>query len=79
MIGALVETKELLQTVGASLVAGVGITATFSVMIFGATRFADQRRHDRPLAAAAFGGLAILAMAASLGGIALGIIVMLSK
>ena len=79
MIGALVETKELLETVAASLIAGVGITATFSLMIFGASRSADLRRDDRFLAAAAFGVLAVLALVVTVGGIVLGMIVMLSK
>ena len=79
MIGAIVETKELLETVVASLIAGIGVTATFSVMILGTVRSADYRREDRPVLATAAGGLAVVGLLATLGGIVLGIIVMTSK
>ena len=57
-MAVVVETKELLQTVVASLVAGVGITVVFSVAIWGVARFADLSRNERPLAA---GGAAVVA------------------
>ena len=79
MIAALVETKDLLETVAASLIAGVGVTVTFSVMIFGAVRQADLRRDDRPALATAAGALAVLALVVTLAGIGVGITVMLSK
>ena len=79
MIATVVETKELAQTVVAASIAGVGITFLFSLMIFGAARFADLRRDDRPLLAAAAGGLTLLALATTLAGIVFGLVVMLSK
>ena len=79
MIATVVETKELVQTVVAATVAGVGITLFFSLMILGVTRFADLRRDNRPIAAAAAAGVATVALLATGAGIAFGIIVMLSK
>ena len=79
MIATIVDTQDLWHTVAAALVAGVGITATFSVVIFGAARFAELRRNDRPLAAGAAGALAAIAMLVTLGALALGMAVMLSK
>ena len=79
MIATVVETKELVQTVVSAAVAGVGVTALFSLVIFGASRSADLRRDDKPVMAAAAGGLAALALVATFAGIALGMIVMLSK
>jgi hypothetical protein len=79
MIATVVETKELLQTVVASLVAGVGVTAAVSITIFGAVRFTDLRRNDRPLASGAAGLLAILALAVTAASIVFGIIVMTQK
>jgi hypothetical protein len=79
LIGTIVDTKELWETVVASLVAGVGITASFSVMIFSLARLADLRRSDRPLLAAGAGGMAALALIVTAGGIILGMVVMLSK
>jgi len=52
MIATLVEGKELLETVVASVVAGIGVTFVFSVAIWGVARFADLSRNERPLAAA---------------------------
>jgi hypothetical protein len=79
MIAVIVETEALLETVAASLVAGVGITGAFSVMIFGAARFADLRRDERPLLAGLTAAVALVALAVTLGGIVLGIVAMTSK
>src|ERR1044072_4881795 len=46
-MATLVETKELVETVVASVVAGVGITTIFSVAIWGGARFADLSRGGR--------------------------------
>jgi predicted RecB family nuclease len=79
MVGAIVETTDLLETVAASLVAGIGVTAAFSIAIFGITRSADLLRDDRPVLASAAGGLAALALAVVIGAIVLGIVVMTTK
>jgi cation transporter-like permease len=78
-MAVVVETKELLQTVVASLVAGVGITVVFSVAIWGVARFADLNRNERPLAAGAAATLAVLAVLVTLAAVAFGIVVMSSK
>jgi hypothetical protein len=78
-MAVVVETKELLQTVVASIVAGVGITVIFSVAIWGVARFADLSRNDRPLAAGAAATLAALAGLATLAAVAFGIVIMSSK
>jgi hypothetical protein len=41
MIATLVEGKELLEAVIASVVAGVGVTFIFSIAIWGVARFVD--------------------------------------
>jgi hypothetical protein len=73
------ETKQLLETVIVSLVAGVGITVVFSGAIWGVARFADLSRNERPLAAGAAAALAGLAVLVTLGAVAFGIVVMSSK
>lgn len=78
-MAVVVETKELLETVIASLIAGVGITVVFSVAIWGVARFADLSRNERPLAAGAAAALAALALLATLAAVVFGIIVMTSK
>lgn len=79
MMATIVETKELLETVIASLVAGVGVTAIFSVAIWGGARFVDFSRDGRPVAAAAAVALGVLALATTLAAVVFGIVVMTSK
>jgi len=78
-MAVVVETRELIETVIASIVAGVGVTVIFSVAIWGVARFIDLSRGDRPLAAGAAAGLAGLALLATLGSVAYGIVIMTSK
>ncbi len=78
-MAVVVETKELLETVVASVVAGVGITVVFSVAIWGVARFADLSRNERPIAAGAAATLAALAGLVTLAAVAFGIVIMSSK
>jgi hypothetical protein len=78
-MAVVVETRELLETVIASIVAGVGVTVIFSVAIWGVARFIDLSRGNRPLAAGAAAGLAGLALLATLGSVVYGIVIMTSK
>jgi hypothetical protein len=79
MIATVIETKDMLETVAASLIAGVGVTTAFALLIFGTIRSADMARDERPLLAAAAGGLAAVALLVVIGSIVLGIVVMTSK
>lgn len=79
LFGAVVEGKEMAQAVIASVVAGVGVTFVFSVAIWGAARFVDLSRGDRPLAAAAAAALAGLALFVTAAAVVVGIVVMTSK
>ena len=78
-MAVVVETKELFETVIASVIAGVGITTVFSVAIWGAARFVDLSRGERPIAAGAAAVLGILGLALTLGAVVLGIVVMTSN
>jgi hypothetical protein len=79
IVAVIVQTKELAQTVAASLVAGVGVTLVFSIAIWGAARFVDLNRDQRPVAAGAAAALGVLALAVTLAAVAVGIVVMTSK
>ena len=79
MIASIVETKELLQTVAASVIAGLGVTVFFSIAVYGATRFADLSRNERPVAATAAAALAGLALAGCIAAVVFGVIVMTNK
>lgn len=79
MTATIVEGKELLETVVASAVAGVGVTFVFSIAIWGVARFVDLSRNERPLAAAAAACVAALALLATVAVVVIGIIAMTSK
>lgn len=79
MVATVVETKELLQTVLYSSVAGVGITAVYSLAIYGATRFAELSRDDRPGLAALAAVLAGISILVCVAAVVFGLIVMTSK
>jgi hypothetical protein len=79
MVASVLETKELLETVVSSLIAGVGVTAAFSIVIFGVTRSAEMARNERPLLSTAAGGLAVAAGALVIAAIVFGIVVMTTK
>ncbi|HET8639610.1 MAG TPA: hypothetical protein VFL89_05100 [Solirubrobacterales bacterium] len=78
-MAVVVQTRELLETVIASIVAGVGVTVIFSVAIWGVARFIDLSRSERPFAAGLAAGLAGVALIATLGSVVLGIVIMTSK
>jgi len=79
MIATLVQTKELWETVVASVAAGVGVTFAFSVGIWGAGQFIELNRNDRPLAAAGAAAVGILALAFVAAAVIIGILVMTHK
>lgn len=79
MPATIVETKELLDTVLASFVAGIGVTTVFAILIFGVARSTEMAKSDRPVAAVAAGGLAIAALLVVAAAIVLGITVMIQK
>jgi hypothetical protein len=78
-LGTVVNTKELLETVAASLIAGVGIIVIFSLAIAGAALFAEARRNARSALAVGAGFLTAVGLAGTAAAIAIGIIVMTSK
>lgn len=78
-MATIVETKELIETVLASVIAGVGVTAIFSTAIWGGARFVDFSRDGRPVAAAAAAAVGVLALGVTLAAVVFGIVVMTSK
>jgi len=79
MIATLVEGRQLLETVVASTVAGVGVTVVFAIAIWGVARFADLSRSERPLAAGAAAFAALLALLFTAAAVVIGIVAMTSK
>jgi hypothetical protein len=79
VLAEIVDVKELWETVAAAMVAGVGITATFSLMIFGAARYSDASRSGNNLVAVAAGLLTVVSLLVTTAAIVVGLIVMTTK
>ena len=74
---AVVEWNLLLEVVWVSLVAGVGVTVLFSLVVFGSSRAAEARRNGQ--SPAIYGLLAGLMLLAFLGSVVFGSLVILNK
>jgi hypothetical protein len=79
IVATIVETKNLIETVIYATVAGIGVTAIFSVAIWGAARFTDLSQEERRPAAAAAAAVAGVSLLAVLAAIVFGVVVMTSK
>jgi hypothetical protein len=78
MVLGAVEFGQIFEVIWVSLVMGVGVSALFALVIHGSARATEARR-SRSGPAAAYGALAIFAMAAFLGVVVFGITVILQK
>jgi hypothetical protein len=74
VIGAVVNGSDLVELLWTSFAAGLGVTIVYGVAIFGGSRALDLGRDGHVALAAFYAALAVLAMAAVLGAIVLGVI-----
>jgi hypothetical protein len=74
-----VEVGQNVEVIWVSLLAGIGITTTFSVVVYGTGRSAEARRAGRTGTAVGYGVLAAASFAIFAGGVILGVQIMLSK
>ena len=79
MYVAAVEVSTLFEVVWTSLLAGVGITVVYSLVIYGSSQAAEARRNGRGLAATGHAILAAVAMAGVLLSIVFALTVILDK
>ena len=75
----IVDWGALGEVIWVSLAVGVGVTLAFSLAIVGAIRFADTRRNERLLEAGFYAVLAVAGLAATIGALVAGIVVMTQK
>jgi hypothetical protein len=76
MIATVVHSDELLKTIAAAVIAGIGVTFAFSLSIWGVGQFAELSRSERPIAAAGAAVVASLALTFVAAAVIAGIIVM---
>jgi uncharacterized protein YdiU (UPF0061 family) len=74
-----VEISQLAEVVWASALAGLGITTTFSLAVFGTGRYLEASRTGRRTAALAYASLAVAFLLVFAGGVIWGVKVMLTK
>jgi hypothetical protein len=76
---AVVELGQIVEVIWVSLLAGVGITAAFSMVVYGSARYDEARRAGQAGTAFAFALLALVFMVLFFGAVVLGVQIMLSK
>jgi hypothetical protein len=74
-----VDVGQLVDVVWVSVLAGVGITATFSFVVLGTSGWAQCRRDGRGGASAAYLTVAAVAMLIFVAAVVFGVHIMLSK
>jgi len=79
VLGTIITGSTLLKLVVGALVAGVGVTVAFSLLIFCVDRASAMRRADQPTMALIFQAASVLALATVFAIIAFGLILTISK
>ena len=79
MVVFAVDGNLLVQVVYVSLLAGVGISLLFSLVIMGSAKAGDARRAGHGAVAAAYLTLAVLAFVLFAGGVVLGVQTMIER
>jgi hypothetical protein len=76
---AAIEWDKLFEVVWVSMLAGIGVTGFYSLIIYGGSRAAEARRAGNGGAATAYGALAIFSFAVFAAGLIFGVAIILSK
>jgi hypothetical protein len=76
---AAVKVGDLAEVIWVSMVAGIGVTLAFSLIVLGSGRSAEARRTGRDAAALGYATLAVMAFIVFIAGLVLGVNIMLSK
>jgi hypothetical protein len=76
---ATIDVGQLVEVVWVSLLAGVGITAAYSLVVLGSARSLQARRAGQPAAAVAYAGVAVVMFCLFAAGVVYGVHVMLTK
>jgi len=79
MSATVVDTSTLLKVIGASLGAGIGVSAIFALAVLGATRSSDMRRQHRTTVAGAYAILAVVGVLATIAAVTYGVVLTTEK
>jgi hypothetical protein len=75
----IVDWGQLLEVIEAGLIAGVGISVAFSLVILGTVRAAEAQQQSRTGALIGYGVVALVAIVVCIGAVVFGVSTMLSK
>ena len=75
----IVDVEKLLQTIEAAVIAGLGISIAFSLVIYGFAKASERRAESRHAAATVHAAIGFAALGVCALGVAFGLSVMLSK
>ena len=78
-LATVVDTGDLLEVVWTAAVAGVGVTAAYGTALLGIDRAVEYGRDNRPLEAAVYGVLAVVAGTVVAASLVFAIFVMVDK
>lgn len=78
MIATIVDTDALLQVIWVSIIAGVGLTASYGFAILGATRAVEFGRDGRVMEAAVFAVIGVVGFGVVIASIVFGILTLIN-
>jgi hypothetical protein len=79
LLGTIVDTTALWQTIVYAVIAAVGVTLIFSLAIRGVAKYGDHSRDGRVLASTLSAALAVVGLLATATAIVVAVIVMTTK
>lgn len=79
LVAQIVDTGDVLMTIGASFAAGLSVALVSSLGIWGGAKYVDYSQDGRGVAAALSLAVGILGLLATVGIIVFGIVLMVSK
>mgnify|MGYP001232343087 CR=1 FL=1 len=78
ILAVLIDSGDLLMTIAASFVAGLGVALVSSLSIWGGAKYVDYSQEGRTMVAAMALGVGVLGLLATVGIIVLGIYLMVA-
>jgi hypothetical protein len=76
---AAIDAGQIAEVIWVSLLAGVGITGAYSLVVLGSARSLQARRSGRAFASVAYAGLAAVVFCLFAGAVIYGVHIMLTK
>jgi hypothetical protein len=79
LLATVVDGHALWQTAWTAALAGIGVCIVFSLAVVGATRSSESHKANRQAAGLAYAALALAGVAATLGAVVYGVVLLTTK